>query len=124
MNPGPSLDLFFKPRSIAIIGLSRAAVSGPVSVLNTLREYGYKGTVSIVNPNMTGVRDEDAYPSVGVIGVTEQFSIRLRTSRKLIIEPGIYSPGLWGMRIEDIVAVTDSGVERLNKSDRGLYTVE
>ena len=40
------------------------------------------------------------------------------------IEPGIYSPGQWGMRIEDIVAVTDGGVERLNQSDRGLYVVE
>lgn len=40
------------------------------------------------------------------------------------VEPGIYIPGRWGMRIEDIVAVTDDGVERLNQSDRGLYTVE
>jgi Xaa-Pro aminopeptidase len=40
------------------------------------------------------------------------------------IEPGIYAPGRWGMRIEDIVAVTDDGVERLNRSDRRLYVVE
>jgi Xaa-Pro aminopeptidase len=40
------------------------------------------------------------------------------------IEPGIYAPGRWGMRIEDIVAVTDDGVERLNQSDRKLYLVE
>jgi Xaa-Pro aminopeptidase len=40
------------------------------------------------------------------------------------IEPGIYTPGEWGMRIEDIVAVTDDGVERLNLSDRGWYSVE
>jgi len=39
------------------------------------------------------------------------------------IEPGIYQPGHWGMRIEDIVTVTDDGVERLNRSDRELYTV-
>lgn len=30
------------------------------------------------------------------------------------IEPGIYWPGLYGARIEDIVICTDSGVERLN----------
>lgn len=40
------------------------------------------------------------------------------------IEPGIYAPGRWGMRIEDIVAVTDDGVERLNRSDREVYLVE
>lgn len=39
------------------------------------------------------------------------------------IEPGVYLPGRFGMRIEDIVAVTDSGVERLNGSDRSLAVV-
>lgn len=39
------------------------------------------------------------------------------------IEPGIYTPGEWGMRIEDIVAVTDDGVERLNRSDRAYRVV-
>lgn len=39
------------------------------------------------------------------------------------IEPGIYLPGRFGMRIEDIVAVTDDGVERLNQSSRDLVTV-
>jgi Xaa-Pro aminopeptidase len=35
------------------------------------------------------------------------------------IEPGIYLPGRFGMRIEDIVVVTDDGCERLNTLDRG-----
>jgi len=39
------------------------------------------------------------------------------------IEPGIYNPGEWGMRIEDIVAVTADGVERLNRSDRAYRVV-
>ncbi|MCL1601232.1 MAG: Xaa-Pro peptidase family protein [Actinomycetia bacterium] len=34
------------------------------------------------------------------------------------VEPGIYTPGEWGMRIEDTVTVTDDGVERLNRTDR------
>ncbi len=38
------------------------------------------------------------------------------------IEPGIYLPGEWGMRLEDIVVVTDGGTERLNTTDRS-YTV-
>ncbi len=32
------------------------------------------------------------------------------------VEPGIYVPGRFGMRIEDIVVVTDDGVRRLNES--------
>jgi Xaa-Pro aminopeptidase len=39
------------------------------------------------------------------------------------VEPGIYLPGRFGVRIEDIVAVTDDGVERLNLSTRDLQTV-
>jgi Xaa-Pro aminopeptidase len=34
------------------------------------------------------------------------------------IEPGIYLPGRFGLRIEDIVVCTDDGVERLNTLDR------
>jgi Xaa-Pro aminopeptidase len=39
------------------------------------------------------------------------------------VEPGIYTPGRWGMRIEDIVAVTRDGVEPFNRSDRSLVVV-
>jgi Xaa-Pro aminopeptidase len=36
------------------------------------------------------------------------------------IEPGIYLPGRWGARIEDIVVVEDSGARRLNHQPRKL----
>ena len=36
------------------------------------------------------------------------------------IEPGVYLEGRYGARIEDIVAVTADGVERLNRLNRGL----
>ena len=39
------------------------------------------------------------------------------------IEPGIYIPDRFGMRIEDIVLVTDDGVDRLNQSPRTLAVV-
>jgi len=35
------------------------------------------------------------------------------------VEPGIYLEGEFGVRLEDLVVVTDSGVERLNTSPRG-----
>jgi len=38
-------------------------------------------------------------------------------------EPGIYLPGLGGVRIEDMVLVTDSGSERLTQASKDLTTV-
>lgn len=40
------------------------------------------------------------------------------------IEPGLYVPGRFGLRIEDIVLVTDHGVERLNRGDRRPVMVD
>jgi Xaa-Pro aminopeptidase len=39
------------------------------------------------------------------------------------IEPGIYLPGRFGVRIEDIVAATDGGGQRLNNTSRELQIV-
>jgi Xaa-Pro aminopeptidase len=39
------------------------------------------------------------------------------------IEPGIYVPGRYGSRIEDIVVVTDDGAERLNHRPRQVLVV-
>jgi Xaa-Pro aminopeptidase len=39
------------------------------------------------------------------------------------VEPGIYVPGAWGMRLEDIVVATDGGPLAVNASDHALVTV-
>jgi Xaa-Pro aminopeptidase len=40
------------------------------------------------------------------------------------IEPGIYLPGEFGVRIEDICVATADGIEVLNQADRHLIEVE
>jgi Xaa-Pro aminopeptidase len=40
------------------------------------------------------------------------------------IEPGIYLPGRFGLRLEDIVVATAAGPERLNEAPRDLAVVE
>jgi Xaa-Pro aminopeptidase len=40
------------------------------------------------------------------------------------VEPGIYLPGRFGLRLEDIVVATDTGPERLNHAPRDLAIVE
>jgi Xaa-Pro aminopeptidase len=39
------------------------------------------------------------------------------------VEPGIYLPGRFGVRLEDIVTVTDDGVEPLNRANHALMVV-
>jgi len=39
------------------------------------------------------------------------------------VEPGIYVPGRFGMRLEDIVVATDAGPRRLNQAPRDLAVV-
>jgi Xaa-Pro aminopeptidase len=46
--------------------------------------------------------------------------LELEPGMAFSIEPGIYLPGRWGARIEDIVVVTDNGARRLNHRPREL----
>ncbi len=49
--------------------------------------------------------------------------LELEPGMAFSIEPGVYLPERFGLRIEDIVVVTDHGVERLNTTDRHVTTV-
>lgn len=58
------LDLFFAPRRVAIIGLSRSAMTSPVSVLTTLNDFGYTGDILVINPNMEASAADGIYPNL------------------------------------------------------------
>ena len=40
------------------------------------------------------------------------------------VEPGIYVPGKWGMRLEDIVVATDGGPVSMNNADHNLCVID
>lgn len=48
----------------------------------------------------------------------------LEAGHAFSIEPGIYLPGRWGARLEDIVIATEAGPERLNNVEHDLVVVE
>ncbi|WP_079507519.1 M24 family metallopeptidase [Mesobacillus jeotgali] len=48
----------------------------------------------------------------------------LKTGMVLTVEPGIYIPGLGGIRIEDDVVITDNGCEVLTKFPKDLQVVK
>lgn len=55
--------------------------------------------------------------------ITADNDLVLEPGMTFSVEPGIYLEGRFGLRIEDIVAVTQGGVERLNTVDAGLVTI-
>ncbi|MDZ5472503.1 Xaa-Pro peptidase family protein [Bacillus sp. 31A1R] len=58
------------------------------------------------------------YPSL-----TETNSLLLEKGMVFTIEPGIYVPGVAGVRIEDDVVVTDNGIEILTKFPKELQVI-
>ena len=55
--------------------------------------------------------------------IVEGNQLPLEAGHAFSIEPGIYIPGRWGMRLEDIAVATDAGPRSLNNSDHHLIAV-
>ena len=55
--------------------------------------------------------------------IVEGMTAPLRPGMTFSVEPGVYLPERFGVRIEDIVAVTDEGGTRLNEAPRDLVVV-
>ena len=48
----------------------------------------------------------------------------LQAGNVVTVEPGVYLPGKFGIRIEDLVVVTDDGIRILTSIPKGLRTVD
>jgi len=48
----------------------------------------------------------------------------LKAGHAFSIEPGIYVPGRWGMRLEDIVVAAETGPDPLNRADHSLIVLD
>ena len=55
--------------------------------------------------------------------MVEGNTVPLEVGNTFTIEPGIYVPGLGGVRIEDDVLITENGAESLTTYDRELRVI-
>ncbi len=62
-----SLDVIFRPKSIAVVGVSRKRGSIGREILRNLMDSGFEGPVYPVNPGATVVRSMKCYPRVSAI---------------------------------------------------------
>jgi Xaa-Pro aminopeptidase len=56
--------------------------------------------------------------------IVEGNQTRIESGHAFSVEPGIYTPGAWGLRLEDIVVATEAGPLCLNRADHDLVVVD
>jgi acyl-CoA synthetase (NDP forming) len=59
-----SLDVFFEPRGVAVIGASRDPQKLGHGVVRNLVKYGYSGPIYPINPHATEILERKAYPTI------------------------------------------------------------
>jgi Xaa-Pro aminopeptidase len=138
---GPTPEGYFSDctRTYSLGEPAEADVASCYAVLQAAQD----GAVAAVAPGTTAHRvDAAARDLITAAGLGERFIHRtghgiglevheppyivagndlvLEAGMAFSIEPGVYLPGRWGARIEDIVVVNDSGATRLNHRPREL----
>jgi acetyl coenzyme A synthetase (ADP forming)-like protein len=63
----PSLDMILRPRSIAVVGASRAANTIGHQIVDNLVRHGYAGAVYPVNPRAASVHSMPCWPTVSAL---------------------------------------------------------
>lgn len=116
------LEMFFAPRSVAVVGAAREPGKLGYGVLSNLLQYGYEGQVYPINPKATEILGLQAYPSVldvpgpidlAVVVVPNRFvlDVMQQCGRKgvkgaVIISAGFKEAGLEGVKLERQLVAT------------------
>jgi len=120
--PARFLDAFAAVRAAQQAGVEAAAPGVPAEEVDraarrVITAAGY-GPLFVHRTGHGIGLEEHEHPYV-----VEGNSAPLEEGMAFSVEPGVYLPGKFGVRIEDVVVVTAGGAERLNHSSRDLHRV-
>lgn len=85
---------------------------------SVIEQAGYGEFYNHRTGHNIGIEDHE-YPSI-----SRTCNLLTQVGMTFSVEPGIYIPGKYGVRIEDIVVVTENGVEVINKYPKEMKVIE
>jgi acetyltransferase len=138
----PSLDAIFKPRSVAVIGASRAQQTISYQLLDMILAGAFTGPVYPVNPKSRVIHSIRAYPSVldipggldlgfvvvpkeHVLGVARECGDR-GVKGLVVISAGFRETGDDGAALEDelLAVVRDAGMRMVGPNCMGVINTD
>lgn len=110
-----SLEKFFYPQSVCIVGASTKTKSIGYEILNCIKSYGYKGKVFPVNPKSDEVLGYKCFRSIDEI--TEEIDLAILVVQKQFAEEAIDS--LLNKKVKSILLIT-AGFKETGKEGEEL----
>ncbi len=114
-----SLESFFNPKSVAIVGASRQKGKVGYEILSNMIEAGYKGKIYPVNPNADTIEGLKCYPDLqsigqipdlviivvpaGVVPIVMEQCATVGVKSVIVITAGFREVGTEGRQLEDQV---------------------
>ena len=78
-----NLEPIFNPKSIAIIGVSRDASALSYAYVHSVKQYGYKGKLYLVNPKSDSILGLKCYSSV--LKIPHQIDLSIIWTKKELV---------------------------------------
>lgn len=102
--------------AVAVVGTPCEQVDAVARGMITDAGYGDR----FIHRTGHGIGVEEHEDPYMVVGNSDPLAV----GHAFSVEPGIYTSGAWGLRLEDIVVATQAGPESLNRADHSLVVID
>ena len=80
------MQYFFEPRSVVLVGVTRASGAGAYNNLEMMLSYGYQGRIYVVHPKVAEILGHRTYSQVGDLPEVPDLAV-ISVGRKDVIDP-------------------------------------